>query len=99
MIDGYRPECQYNSFLFYSLDVLTVSNELPTAPYSMGTHESPPHDGYGDHSYDDGPSDPRMTRLQIFLQRSVGGWPLYTIIISFGQLLSAVSDRLRFVLY
>jgi hypothetical protein len=75
-----------SSFPLYrcNLDGLTVSNDLPIAPYSMGTHESPP-DGYGDQNYDDGPTDPRMTRLQIFLQRSVAGWPLYTIIISFGQ--------------
>lgn len=32
-----------------------------------------------------------MTRMQIFMNRSIGGWPLYTIIMSIGQLLSAVS--------
>jgi alpha-1,3-glucan synthase len=45
-------------------------------------------DMYGDEA---NPSDKAMTRLQIFMQRSIGGWPLYTIIISLGQLLSAVS--------
>ena len=41
--------------------------------------------------FDDGhPSDKNMTKLQIFMGRSVAGWPLYTIIISLGQLLSAV---------
>jgi alpha-1,3-glucan synthase len=26
-----------------------------------------------------------MTRLQIALQREIGGWPLYTIILALGQ--------------
>ena len=48
-------------------------------------------DGYGD-MYDEGPSNEvPMTRLQIFMSRSLAGWPLYTIIIALGQLLSAVS--------
>ncbi len=49
---------------------------------------------YGDMSYEDGGDgneDKRMSGLQIFMQRSIAGWPLYTIIISLGQLLSAVS--------
>jgi hypothetical protein len=36
-----------------------------------------------------------MTRLQRMMQRSIGTWPLYTIIISLGQLLSAVSRSSR----
>lgn len=36
-----------------------------------------------------------MTRLQRMMQRSIGTWPLYTIIISLGQLLSAVSRLWR----
>lgn len=26
-----------------------------------------------------------MTRLQVLMQREIGGWPVYTIIIAFGQ--------------
>lgn len=59
----------------------------------MGTHESPEGhygEGFGD---DNRPEDKPMTRLQRMMQRSIGTWPLYTIIISLGQLLSAVSRR------
>lgn len=45
-----------------------------------------PHDGFGD-----APMDKPLTRLEVFMQRSIAGWPLYTIIIAMGQLLSAVS--------
>lgn len=31
------------------------------------------------------PLKAQMTRLQIFLARELGGWPLYTIIIALGQ--------------
>lgn len=49
------------------------------------------NDNYGE-TYDEGNvHDTRLTRLQVFMQRSIAGWPLYTIIISLGQLLSAVS--------
>ena len=37
-----------------------------------------------------GANQEHMTRLQIFLQKNILTWPLYTIVISFGQLLSAV---------
>ena len=51
------------------------------------------NDHYGGGTYDEGPPlDPSLTKLQIFMGRSIGGWPLYTIIISLGQLLSAVSS-------
>lgn len=52
------------------------------------------NDNYGGgDAYDEGghQSDSRLTKLQVFMGRSVIGWPLYTIIISLGQLLSAVS--------
>ncbi len=67
-------------------------NDLPgAAPFSMGTHDSP-GEHYGDHfGEDEHAPDVPLTRLQIFLQRSYAGWPLYTIIISAGQLLAAVS--------
>ena len=46
----------------------------------------------GGETYEEGkPLDSHLTKLQIFMGRSVAGWPLYTIIISLGQLLSAVS--------
>lgn len=35
-----------------------------------------------------------MTALQIALSREVGSWPIYTIIIAFGQMLSATSFQL-----
>ncbi len=37
---------------------------------------------------------PIMSGLQIALQRSVGGWPLYTIIIACGQMLGATSFQI-----
>lgn len=50
------------------------------------------HYGGGDLYEEGNASETPMTKLQIFMGRSIGGWPLYTIIISLGQLLSAVSD-------
>ncbi|EPQ58265.1 modular protein with glycoside hydrolase family 13 and glycosyltransferase family 5 domains [Gloeophyllum trabeum ATCC 11539] len=35
-----------------------------------------------------------MTGLQIAMQREIGGWPLYTIIIAAGQMLSATSFQI-----
>lgn len=35
-----------------------------------------------------------MTRLQIALAREIGGWPLYTIIIGLGQMISATSFQI-----
>jgi alpha-1,3-glucan synthase len=35
-----------------------------------------------------------MTRLQIAMSRELGGWPLYTIVIAFGQMLSATSFQI-----
>ncbi|WWD19870.1 hypothetical protein CI109_104338 [Kwoniella shandongensis] len=70
----------------------------PESPYSMSGHG---HDDGGDHHYnggdmydEPGPPETQMTRLQIFMGRQIGGWPLYTIIISLGQLLSATSFQL-----
>lgn len=46
----------------------------------------------GHDMYDEGGhSEPRMTKLQIFMGRQIYRWPLYSIVISLGQLLSAVS--------
>lgn len=77
-----------------------IPNKVPygesiTAPYSMSGHDhemTMANDGYGGDMYDDGQgNDTQMTRLQIFVGRTIGGWPLYAIIISIGQLVSAVS--------
>lgn len=68
-----------------------------TAPYQHSASGHGHDDGYvdnygGNEMYDDGPTDEaRMTRLQVFMQHSIAGWPLYTIIIALGQLMSAVS--------
>jgi hypothetical protein len=35
-----------------------------------------------------------MTRLQVALAREIGGWPLYTIIIGLGQMISATSFQI-----
>ena len=48
------------------------------------------HYGGGDLFDEENSSEKNMTKLQIFMGRSLAGWPLYTIIISLGQLLSAV---------
>ncbi|KAE9389558.1 P-loop containing nucleoside triphosphate hydrolase protein [Gymnopus androsaceus JB14] len=40
------------------------------------------------------PTQIQMTRLQIFLSRELGGWPLYTIIIALGQTLCATSFQI-----
>ncbi|KAL7424549.1 hypothetical protein Q5752_000233 [Cryptotrichosporon argae] len=66
--------------------------ELYPAPthYSASGHG---HDEVYD-TYDEPEPEKHMTRTQIFMDRSVGGWPLYTIVISFGQLLSATSFQL-----
>jgi alpha-1,3-glucan synthase len=92
------------SFLL-SLGALTSLTEdsrrdSSIAPYSMSGHEdvTMANDGYGGDMYDEGnPHDVNMTRLQIFMSRSIGGWPLYAIVISFGQLLSAVSTNIHHI--
>lgn len=38
------------------------------------------------------PDSVPMTRLQIFMAREVGGWPLYTIILALGQVRKKVSN-------
>ncbi|KAK8853442.1 hypothetical protein IAR55_004148 [Kwoniella newhampshirensis] len=75
-----------------------VEGFRPESPYSVSGHG---HDDSADHHYgggdmydEPGPPETQMTRLQIFMGRQIGGWPLYTIIISLGQLLSATSFQL-----
>lgn len=101
MIDGYRPDCEFEPecrFRFESssdASSLLDVNELNSSPYPMGDHESAHHDQYGnshDGHADEQQADQKpMTRIQKAMQRSVGSWPLYTILLSLGQLLSAVS--------
>lgn len=90
MIDGFRPECERGFFTGR-----TQSADPSSAPYSMSGHGhdgEPDHYGGNDMYGDEPPShDKPMTRLQILMQRTIFGWPLYTIVISLGQLLSAVS--------
>lgn len=96
MMEGFRPDCELPRLSSLPPRLYTRrahSDAAYAAPaYSQSGHD---HDmggeHYGDHyEGENGPETP-MTRLQIFMSRSVAGWPLYTIIISFGQLLSAVS--------
>lgn len=58
-----------------------------------GHEETMANDHYGGGElYEEGNGPgANLTKLQIFMGRSLTGWPLYTIIISLGQLLSAVS--------
>ncbi|RXK40574.1 alpha-1,3-glucan synthase [Tremella mesenterica] len=85
MMDGFRPESARDSY---------------TAPYSHSGHDHEmmgpgDSDHYGGDMYDhEGPPETHFTKLQIFMSRKIGGWPLYTIIISLGQLLSATSFQL-----
>ncbi|KAK4686309.1 hypothetical protein P7C73_g3822, partial [Tremellales sp. Uapishka_1] len=87
-----------DSFLGQSKAPSMVEGFRPESPYSMHDHDDTMANDhhYGDNSFEEngGEPDKRMTRLQIFMQRSLAGWPLYTIIISLGQLLSATSFQL-----
>src|ERR1700743_3425652 len=56
--------------------------------FGLGDYDGPLH-------HDAGPPDSvPMTRLQITLAREIGGWPLYTIIIALGQMISATSFQI-----
>lgn len=79
-LDGYRPES-------------------PGGQYSMSGHFSSSGHSHPDYNesalmFDDGELEKPMTRIQVFMDRSVAGWPLYAIVISLGQLLSATSFQL-----
>ena len=91
MMDGYRPECKSS----LSLTIASVFSyckderqQSVTAPYQ---HSYSGHDDHNFGDYDEPPTDKPLSRLEVFMQRSIFGWPLYTIIIALGQLLSAVS--------
>lgn len=95
MMDGFRPECEFASRCGVWLDDLTDRD--PVAPYSNSGHghDGDMIDGYGGHGeYEEANiHDKPMTKVQVLLQRSVAGWPFYSIIIALGQLLSAVSPN------
>lgn len=39
-----------------------------------------------------GPPDEPLNRMQITMQRQIATWPIYCIILGFGQMLSATSS-------
>ncbi|EIN07319.1 modular protein with glycoside hydrolase family 13 and glycosyltransferase family 5 domains [Punctularia strigosozonata HHB-11173 SS5] len=68
----------------------------PSSPNAMsfGPSSNSSFDDRGHITGDMGPEVVQMTRLQLFLAREIGGWPLYTIIIALGQMLSATSFQI-----
>ncbi|WVN90024.1 uncharacterized protein L203_105256 [Cryptococcus depauperatus CBS 7841] len=80
MIDGFRPD----SPISHSGHGHDDQSQYGGVPGNVGAE-----------MYDEpGPNDPSMTRVQIFMGRQIASWPLYTIVISVGQLLSATSFQL-----
>ncbi|KIK57781.1 glycosyltransferase family 5 protein [Collybiopsis luxurians FD-317 M1] len=66
---------------------------LPASPNAQSAFSPMDYEGSMHH---DGPlpESVPMTRLQIFLAREIKGWPLYTIVIALGQMLSATSFQI-----
>ncbi|KAG8940827.1 Cell wall alpha-1,3-glucan synthase ags1 [Tulasnella sp. 424] len=69
----------------------------PASPSFMGSHGG--GNNYFDSTDYSGPlrndnNEPSLTRLQIAMQREIGGWPLYTIIMAIGQMLGATSFQI-----
>ncbi|KAK7014847.1 modular protein with glycoside hydrolase family 13 and glycosyltransferase family 5 domains [Favolaschia claudopus] len=71
------------------------------SPSIYSRPESPNTPGFSTEYYegalhtDAGPPETvPMSRLQIALSREIGGWPLYTIIIALGQMISATSFQI-----
>jgi alpha-1,3-glucan synthase len=60
--------------------------------YSAGASGFNTEDYNGPLPHDTGAAN--MTGLQIALQRQIGGWPLYTIILAIGQMLGATSFQI-----
>ena len=93
MMDGYRPECK-SSFPLTIASVFSYCKDerqhSVTAPYQH-SYSGHGHDDHNFGDYDEPLTDKPLSRLEVFMQRSIFGWPLYTIIIALGQLLSAVS--------
>ncbi|BEJ00050.1 hypothetical protein CcaverHIS631_0410920 [Cutaneotrichosporon cavernicola] len=61
--------------------------------YSMSGH-SHPEDFHESMMFNNDDDEKPMTRIQVFMDKQIGGWPLYAIVISLGQLLSATSFQL-----
>ncbi|KAI5123355.1 hypothetical protein M0805_001776 [Coniferiporia weirii] len=76
----------------------------PSRPHSPGGSSYTPssahfNGGFNTDDYsgplpNEKPGGPVMTGLQIALQRTVGGWPLYTIIMAIGQMFGATSFQI-----
>ncbi|KAF8892560.1 glycoside hydrolase family 13 and glycosyltransferase family 5 protein [Infundibulicybe gibba] len=70
------------------------------SPSLYSRPDSPNGQSFAPSDYEGGPPNAGqpevvpMTRLQIALSREIGGWPLYTIIIGLGQMLSATSFQI-----
>ncbi|EJD02308.1 modular protein with glycoside hydrolase family 13 and glycosyltransferase family 5 domains [Fomitiporia mediterranea MF3/22] len=80
----------------------TPSEYEPSRPHSPSTYSFAPsshyNGGFNTEEYS-GPlpnekGEVVMTRLQIALSHTIGGWPLYTIIIAAGQMLGATSFQI-----
>ncbi|KAF9464738.1 modular protein with glycoside hydrolase family 13 and glycosyltransferase family 5 domains [Collybia nuda] len=73
----------------------TPSPSLYSRPDSPNTQAFSNSDYDGALRHDSGlPEVVPMTRLQIAMSREIGGWPLYTIVIGLGQMLSATSFQI-----
>ncbi|KAG6879976.1 hypothetical protein C0992_008569 [Termitomyces sp. T32_za158] len=72
----------------------TPASSLYSRPESPNTQGHSSSDD-GSHRHDAAvPEVVPMTRLQITMAREIGGWPLYTIVIGLGQMLSATSFQI-----
>ncbi|KAJ7285792.1 modular protein with glycoside hydrolase family 13 and glycosyltransferase family 5 domains [Mycena rebaudengoi] len=67
----------------------------PSSPnnqrFSISDYEGPMQNDHQDAGL---PEVVPMTRLQIAMAREIGGWPIYTIIIGLGQMISATSFQI-----
>lgn len=88
-LDGFRPECEFCPQR--RSKVLTV---IAPVQYSMSGHSHPEDHFHESMMFDNGDEEKPMTRVQVLMERQIGGWPLYAIVISLGQLLSATSFQL-----
>lgn len=84
-----------------STPVLTVSSSILINSSCIHSASAPSTHGFSHTDYDghlhNEPPPPDvvpMTGLQIAMSREVGGWPLYTIVIAMGQMLSATSFQI-----
>ncbi|ODN77465.1 hypothetical protein L202_04642 [Cryptococcus amylolentus CBS 6039] len=90
MIEGFRPE-----FPHRDSDTSAPMSHSGHSQEDRASHYGGVPGSAGHEMYEEGhPPEAHMTRLQIFVGRQIAGWPLYSIIISLGQLLSATSFQL-----